>query len=87
MSQSQDQLPVVLNPRKISNYHVDFFQGRIINGFLTIAYGIGFLQGPGLRSRVHTEIAENTKKRIRREKRERRLRRQSSGRSGPQQLN
>lgn len=52
-----------------------------------IAYGIGFIQGPGLRSRVHTEIAENTKKRIRREKRERRLRRQSSGRSGPQQLN
>ena len=38
------------------------------------AYGIGYLSGPALRSKVHTAISESNKKRIRREKKERRRR-------------
>jgi len=52
-----------------------------------VAYGIGFTRGPSVRARVHTEIAENRKKRIRREKRERKLRRAAENRRGPEQLN
>ena len=50
------------------------------------AYGIGYLQGPKARARIHTEIAENTKKRIRREKKARKTR-QRTRPHGPQQLN
>ena len=39
-----------------------------------LTYGIGYLSGPSLRSRVHTAISENNRKRIRRERKERRLR-------------
>lgn len=52
-----------------------------------IAYGLGYLRGPGVRSRVHTEIAENKKRRARREKRERRARMKRSAPKGPEQLN
>ena len=38
------------------------------------AYGIGYLNGPKLRSKVHTAISENETKRKRREKKERRIR-------------
>jgi hypothetical protein len=38
------------------------------------AYGIGYLSGPALRSKVHTAISESNRKRIRREKKERRRR-------------
>ncbi len=51
------------------------------------AYGIGFTRGPDVRAQVHTEIAANTKRRIRREKREKRLRLQAAERKGPKQLN
>lgn len=50
-----------------------------------IAYGAGYLQGPARRKLIHTEIAQNRKKRIRKEKRERKAR--SSVSKGPQQLN
>lgn len=39
-----------------------------------LAYGIGYLQGPAMRKRVHTEIAANRRKRMLREKRERKAR-------------
>ena len=40
----------------------------------SVSYGVGYLQGPKDRSRVHTEIAENIKKRKHREKKERKIR-------------
>lgn len=49
-----------------------------------IAYGIGYLQGPSMRSKIHTAINQNRKKRIRREKKERRNRITPKG---PEQLN
>lgn len=51
-----------------------------------IAYGTGYLQGPRMRSRVHTEIATNKRKRIAREKREMKARKARIP-QGPQQLN
>ena len=42
MSQKSEQLPIVMNPDSSPNYHADFFQGRIINGFLSVGYGIGY---------------------------------------------
>lgn len=51
-----------------------------------ISYGIGYLQGPSQRKRVHTEIAANARKRTIREKRERRNK-AASGPKGPVQLN
>ena len=50
------------------------------------AYGIGYLQGPAMRKRVHTEIASNRRKRMIREKRERKARIAIKPK-GPQQLN
>ncbi len=47
------------------------------------AYGAGYMQGPARRSRIHTEIAENARKRKVREKRARKARIPK----GPQQLN
>ena len=47
------------------------------------AYGFGYLQGPARRKRIHTEIAENTRKRIAREKKARKTRTPRE----PQQLN
>lgn len=38
------------------------------------AYGVGYLSGPSLRSKVHTAISENNRRRIRREKKQRRIR-------------
>ncbi len=51
------------------------------------AYGFGYMRGPSARSQIHTEIAENARRRIRREKKERRQRRQPAAGKGPQQLN
>lgn len=51
-----------------------------------IAFGLGYLKGIHIRTQVHTEIAENNKKRIRKERRERR-KRVSAAPKGPQQLN
>lgn len=50
------------------------------------AYGTGYLQGPGQRKKIHTEIAANARKRKIREKREKRARKASTPK-GPQQLN
>ena len=50
------------------------------------AYGIGYMQGPNMRTRVHTEIAANKRKRIAREKREMKARKLHVPK-GPQQLN
>ena len=51
-----------------------------------IAYGIGYLQGPAVRKKVHTEIAANRRKRMIREKRERKARIAIKPK-GPEQLN
>lgn len=50
-----------------------------------IAYGIGYLQGPTLRTRVHTEIHENLKKRKKKETKERKKR--AAAIKAPEQLN
>lgn len=50
-----------------------------------IAFGCGYLQGPALRTKVHTEINENKKKRIRKEKKARKARMNQPKK--PQQLN
>ena len=50
-----------------------------------IAYGIGYLQGPSLRARVHTEIHENLKKRKKKEIKERKKR--AAAVKAPEQLN
>ena len=52
-----------------------------------LASGIGYLQGVSVRTRVHTEIAENRKKRARREKKARKDRLAAMKPKGPQQLN
>ncbi len=52
----------------------------------SIAYGIGYLQGVQMRTKVHTEIASNDRRRIRREKKARKARR-SAASKGPEQLN
>lgn len=49
------------------------------------AYGTGYMQGPSRRRKIHTEIAENARRRRIREKRERRAR--ITVPKGPQQLN
>ena len=51
-----------------------------------IAYGTGYLQGPAMRKKVHTEIAANRRKRMIREKRERKAR-AAVRPKGPEQLN
>ena len=50
-----------------------------------LAYGCGYLSGVKTRTRVHTEIATNDRKRKRKEKKERKMRR--TGPKGPEQLN
>ena len=50
-----------------------------------IAYGIGYLQGPSMRARVHTEIHENLKKRKKKETKERKKR--AAAMKEPEQLN
>ena len=52
-----------------------------------IAYGLGYTRGVSVRTRVHTEIAENTKRRVRREKKQRKARALNLKPKGPQQLN
>ncbi len=52
----------------------------------SIAYGSGYLQGKKMRIRVHTEIAQNNKKRARKERKARKARR-STAPKGPEQLN
>ena len=49
------------------------------------AYGTGYMQGPSRRRKIHSEIAENARRRRIREKRERRAR--ITVPKGPQQLN
>ena len=49
-------------------------------------YGIGYLRGPSARETIHSEIAENRKKRIAREKRARKARSRTEPK-GPEQLN
>lgn len=52
------------------------------------AYGTGYLTGPNARTKVHTAIFENDRRRKRREKRERRIRIGINAKpKGPQQLN
>lgn len=48
-----------------------------------ISYGIGYLQGVSIRSKVHTDIALGKRKRARKEKK----RRQARNAKGPEQLN
>ena len=52
-----------------------------------VAGGAGYLQGVSVRTRVHTEIAENRKKRARREKKARKARLGNMKPKEPQQLN
>ncbi len=52
----------------------------------SIAYGSGYLQGKQMRTKVHTEIASNNRRRIRREKKARNARRNAAPK-GPEQLN
>ncbi len=52
----------------------------------TVAYGSGYLTGRSMRTRVHTEIASNNRKRARREKKAQRARRTLKPK-GPEQLN
>ncbi len=51
-----------------------------------LSYGTGYLQGRRMRTQVHTEIATNDRKRVRREKKARKARR-NAGPKGPEQLN
>ena len=51
-----------------------------------LAFGFGYTQGPARRKLIHTEIANNTKKRISRERRERKAR-VARTQKGPEQLN
>lgn len=50
------------------------------------AYGIGYLRGPNTREMIHSEIAENRRKRISKEKRARK-KRSNTVPKGPEQLN
>ncbi len=50
------------------------------------AFGIGYTRGQSIRTRVHTEISESTKKRVRRERKVRKAR-MSAQSKGPKQLN
>ena len=50
------------------------------------AYGTGYLSGPAKRTQVHSEIAENKRRRISKEKKERKARRAIAPKE-PQQLN
>ncbi len=49
-----------------------------------VAYGIGYTQGPKLRTKVHTNIASNDRKRVKREKKQQQER---AKRNTPEQLN
>jgi len=51
-----------------------------------LSFGLGYLQGPARRKQVHTEIAQNTRKRISKEKKERKAR-AARVPKGPEQLN
>lgn len=55
--------------------------------FPALAFGAGYLGGPGARKKVHAEIAENAKIRAKREAREKRKRKTLVQRKGPEQLN
>ncbi len=50
-----------------------------------VSYGIGYITGKNIRTRIHTEISENNRKRLRREKKARE--RRASNRRKPEQLN
>lgn len=50
-----------------------------------IAFGIGYMQGPSVRSKVHTEISENIRKRKKKERKERKKR--AAAFREPEQLN
>ena len=51
------------------------------------AYGTGYMQGKKIRSRIHTAINENDRRRIRREKKKRAARNNGSRSREPEQLN
>ena len=51
------------------------------------AYGTGYLTGRTIRTRIHTAISENEKKRIRRENKKRKAHMNSNRRREPEQLN
>ena len=53
--------------------------------FPAAAYGFGYLTGRSIRTKVHTAISVNERKRVRREKR--RTERNANRHSGPEQLN
>lgn len=53
-----------------------------------VSYGFGYLTGRSIRTRIHTVISENNRKRNRREKKRRMARSRMNGRgNGPEQLN
>lgn len=52
-----------------------------------IAYGTGYISGKSVRTRIHTTISENEKKRIRRDNRRRRKQNKPVHRREPEQLN
>ena len=61
--------------------------GPVLMLLPAISYGIGYLQGKKMRIRVHTEIAENAKKRRKREIKARKARVAPRRPQGPTQLN
>ena len=56
----------------------------LINLLPVLAYGLGYVNGVGVRTSVHTNIALGKKKAKRKQAKERRARRQAKG---PEQLN
>lgn len=54
--------------------------------FPAAAYGTGYLQGPSRRARIHSEISENKRRKISRERRERKARTAAKPKE-PEQLN
>ena len=51
------------------------------------SYGTGYLQGPARRRQIHTEIAENARRRTARERKARKAKLNINRTKGPQQLN
>lgn len=52
-----------------------------------LSYGLGYLSGRSVRTRIHTTISRNEKKRIRREKRQRKARQRDRAFREPEHLN
>ena len=52
-----------------------------------VSYGSGYLTGRGIRTKVHTAISENDRRRVRKERKARKARRDHSAFRPPEKLN